>query len=436
MNRRALVRRPSPRLAEGLLTHIERVPVDVDLALQQWDGYVAALHAEGWETVEVPPSPECPDSVFVEDTVVMYADLAVIARPGADERKPETAGTERTLRELGYRIVHIEAPGTLDGGDVLKHDGTVWVGLGGRTNQAGVDQLAAHLGPLGAQVVGVPLTKVLHLKSAVTALPDGTVVGFEELVDDPGVWSRFLAVPEEPGAHVVLLDEDTVLMSTSAPQTQRIYEERGLRVVAVDMTEFEKLEGCVTCLSVRLRADTRRASAERQAVALDDRRGRLHIRLATVGGDERTQVDVVGCRADQLEGLLQAAGRDELQHARGLGGCVPEGVPLAARLEDQVADLGDALLAVGQIPDPALEDQAELVLLGVPVDRCGNRVRREQVLHDRESASPVPGVDEEPVAYAVHGSQDESLSGSQDATSRALGHGETWLGRDAVAIVS
>jgi dimethylargininase len=253
VNRRALVRRPSPRLAEGLLTHIERVPVDVDLALRQWDGYVAALHAEGWETVEVPPSPGCPDSVFVEDTVAMYADLAVIARPGADDRRPETAGTEQTLRELGYRIAHIEAPGTLDGGDVLKHDGTVWVGSGGRTNQAGVDQLAGHLEPLGAQVVGVSLTKALHLKSAVTALPDGTVVGVEELVDDPSLWSRFLAVPEEPGAHVVLLDENTVLMSASAPRTRRIYEARGLQVVAVDITEFEKLEGCVTCLSVRLR---------------------------------------------------------------------------------------------------------------------------------------------------------------------------------------
>jgi len=253
VNRRALVRRPSPRLAEGLLTHLERVEVDVDLAHRQWDGYVAALQAQGWETVEVPPAPDCPDSVFVEDTVVVYGDLAVIARPGADERKPETAGTEQTLRGLGYRIARIEAPGTLDGGDVLKHDGTVWVGLGGRTDRAGLDQLRAHLAPLGAEVVGVPLTKVLHLKSAVTALPDGVVVGFEELVDDPTVWSRFLAVPEEPGSHVVLLDESTVLMSTSAPRTRELFEGRGLRVVAVDLTEFEKLEGCVTCLSVRLR---------------------------------------------------------------------------------------------------------------------------------------------------------------------------------------
>ncbi len=253
MNRRALVRRPGPRLAEGLITHIARTPVDPGLAQQQWEGYVAALRAEGWDTVEVPPADDCPDAAFVEDTVVVYGDLAVIARPGADARRPETAGTEETLTGLGYRIARIEEPGTLDGGDVLKHGGVVWVGLGGRTNQSGMEQLGALLAPLGARVVGVPVSRVLHLKSAVTALPDGTVVGFEPLVDDPAVWEAFLPVPEEAGSHVVLLDGGTVLMSTSAPRTRALFEARGLRVVAVDISEFEKLEGCVTCLSVRLR---------------------------------------------------------------------------------------------------------------------------------------------------------------------------------------
>ncbi len=253
MNKRALVRRPGPRLAEGLVTHIERSSIDLGLARRQWDAYVAALHDEGWETIEVPSADDCPDAVFVEDTVVVYGDLAVITRPGADERKPETAAVEEVLAGLDYRIARIEDPGTLDGGDVLKHDGTVWVGLGGRTNRSGVDQLAATLEPLGARVVGVPLTKVLHLKSAVTALPDGTVVGYPPLVDDPAVWESFLDVPEEPGSHVVLLDEQTVLMSTSAPRTAEQFAARGLRVVAVDLTEYEKLEGCVTCLSVRLR---------------------------------------------------------------------------------------------------------------------------------------------------------------------------------------
>jgi dimethylargininase len=253
MTVRALVRRPSPRLAEGLLTHLDRMPVDADLAARQWEGYVAALAAEGWEITEVPAAEDCPDSAFVEDTVVVYGDLAVISRPGAVERRPETAGTEQTLAHLGYRIARIEEPGTLDGGDVLKHDGKVWVGLGGRTNQAGVDQLGDLLGPLGAEVIGVPVRRVLHLKSAVTALPDGTVVGFEPLVDDVAAWDRFQPVPEEPGSHVVLLGGETVLMSSAAPRSRALFEERGLRVVAVDIGEFEKLEGCVTCLSVRLR---------------------------------------------------------------------------------------------------------------------------------------------------------------------------------------
>ncbi len=235
------------------MTHIERSNIDLELAQRQWDGYVTALQDEGWETIEVPAADDCPDAVFVEDTVVVYEDLAVISRPGADERKPETAAVEQSLAGLGFRITRIEDPGTLDGGDVLKHDATVWVGLGGRTNRSGLEQLSAALQPLGARVVGVPLTKVLHLKSAVTALPDGTVVGYPPLVDDPGTWDRFLAVPEEPGSHVVLLDEQTVLMSTRAPQTRELFADRGLRVVAVDLSEYEKLEGCVTCLSVRLR---------------------------------------------------------------------------------------------------------------------------------------------------------------------------------------
>jgi dimethylargininase len=240
-------------LSEGLVSHRTRTPVDVELARRQWQGYVDALRDEGWETIEVAPADDCPDAVFVEDTVVVYGDLAVISRPGADERKPETAGTEATLASLGYRIARIEQPGTLDGGDVLKHAGTVWVGLSKRTNASGMEQLAALLRPLGAQIVGVPISRVLHLKSAVTALPDGTVVGFEPLVDDPTAWSSFLQVPEEAGAHVVVLDGSTVLMSTSAPTTRALFESRGLRVVAVDISEYEKLEGCVTCLSVRLR---------------------------------------------------------------------------------------------------------------------------------------------------------------------------------------
>lgn len=251
--RRALVRRPSAALAGGIVTHIERRPVDARRALMQWQGYVAALARAGWQVREVMPLPGCPDGVFIEDQVVVYGDLAVLCRSGAPARWPEQAGVAAALVAEGYRIARIEAPGCLDGGDVLKHDGTVWVGLGGRTNADGVWQLGELLGPLGARVVGRPVSKVLHLKSAVTALPDGTVVGHEPLVDDPRVWPRFEAVPEESGAHVVVLDAQTVLMAASAPRTAAMFRRRGLHVLTVDISEFEKLEGCVTCLSVRLR---------------------------------------------------------------------------------------------------------------------------------------------------------------------------------------
>ena len=248
MSRKALVRRPSPHIADGLVTHIERSPVDRDLALQQWQGYVQAFKDAGWEVTEVPPAPELPDSAFIEDTLVVYADLAVVTRPGAEQRRPEVTAAEGSVRDAGYRVVRIVEPGTLDGGDVLKFGGTVYVRQGGRTNAEGVRQLTEYLSPLGATVVPVPLTKVLHLKSAVTALPDGTVIGYEPLVDDKDVYDRFMAVPEEAGSHVVLLEDNKLLMSSQAPETAAMLRDLGYDIVFVDIGEFEKLEGCVTCL--------------------------------------------------------------------------------------------------------------------------------------------------------------------------------------------
>ena len=249
----ALVRAPAATLADGLVTHIKRKKVDLDLADQQWDGYVAALNAAGWTTVEVEPRDDLADSVFIEDTVVMLGKLAVITNPGADSRKPEIEATEATLRELGVEIDRIVSPGALDGGDVLKVGKTVYVGRGGRTNGEGIRQLRAIAAKQDYTVVAVPVTKALHLKTAVTALPDGTIIGYPPLVDDQGVFDRFLPVPEAHGTAVVVLSPDTVLMSSAAPKSAELFRELGYRVITVDISEFEKLEGCVTCLSVRLR---------------------------------------------------------------------------------------------------------------------------------------------------------------------------------------
>ena len=249
----ALVRIPATNLAEGLVTHIDRLPVDAELADKQWDGYVAALSQAGWKTVEVASADQLADSVFVEDTAVVFGDVAVVTLPGAESRRGETAGTEAALRAQGLRIERIQEPGTLDGGDVLKVGSTVYVGRGGRTNGEGIRQLRALISPLGYTVVAVPMTKALHLKTAVTALPDGTVIGYPPLIDDASLFGRFLPVPEAHGTAVVVLSDDTVLMSSSAPASVALVEGLGYTVVQADISEFEKLEGCVTCLSIRIR---------------------------------------------------------------------------------------------------------------------------------------------------------------------------------------
>jgi dimethylargininase len=248
-----LVRRPAATLPEGIVTHIERSEVDLELAEEQWEEYVAALTGGGWDPVEVPIADELPDSVFVEDAVVMFGTLAVIGSPGADSRIAELPAVEESIRSLGIEAKRINRPGTLDGGDVLKVGTTVFVGRGGRTNSDGIRQLRKILAPRGYSVVAVPVTKALHLKSAVTALPDGTVIGYRPLVDDPFIFDRFLEMPEPSGAHVVVLTDDTVLVAASAPESARLIEGLGYRVISVDISEFEKLEGCVTCLSVRVR---------------------------------------------------------------------------------------------------------------------------------------------------------------------------------------
>ena len=251
----AIVRRPSPRLADGIVTYRERSPVDTERALEQWQGYVDAMRAHGWEIVEAAPADECPDGVFVEDAAVVLGGLAVLTRSGAPERRPEVESVAAVLRELGFEPRAIEAPATLDGGDVMAVGETVYVGLGGRTNAEGARRLWEALAPTGMFVVTVSLSKVLHLKSACTALPDGSVIGYPDALDDPDAFASFVPVPEEAGAHVVRLGGDALLMATGAPRTAELLTDLGYTPVEVEIGEFEKLEGCVTCLSIRVRPD-------------------------------------------------------------------------------------------------------------------------------------------------------------------------------------
>ena len=248
----ALIRRPGPRLEEGLVTHLERTAVDVDLALEQWHGYVAELEAAGWVTLDVDAADDCPDAVFVEDAVVVHGGLAILTRPGAATRRAEVEGVAATVERLGLPQTRIRPPGTLDGGDVLDVGSTLYVGRGGRTNGDAIRQLRAIVRPLGTRVVAVPVESVLHLKSAVTALPDGVIVGYRPIVDHADLFPSFLGVPEESGGHVVPLGGDRLLMASDCPRSAELYADLGYEPVCVDISEFQRLEGCVTCLSVRI----------------------------------------------------------------------------------------------------------------------------------------------------------------------------------------
>jgi dimethylargininase len=175
IHRLVLVRAPAKTLAKGQVTHIKRKPVRFAKAESQWAAYVAALEAEGFGTREIATDDVYPDCVFIEDTVVMLGQVAVITSPGADSRRGEQDAVAELVTELGLETRHIRLPGTLEGGDVLKVGDTVYVGRGGRTNAEGIRQFRAIAAELGYTVVAVPVTRALHLKSALTALPDGTV---------------------------------------------------------------------------------------------------------------------------------------------------------------------------------------------------------------------------------------------------------------------
>jgi dimethylargininase len=237
-------------MAEGITTHIDRVPADPTLAARQHDAYVDAVADAGWTIREMPPADELPDCAFVEDTVVVFGDLAVLARPGAIERRAEVAGAHEAVRSLGLAVARIEDPGMLDGGDILQVGRTVYVGRGGRTNAEGIRQLRRHAATRGRAVVPVRLQRVLHLKSAVTALPDGTFIASDLSLFDPAPFPTMRPVPEDAGSHVIPVGGGTIIMAASAPRSAEMFDDLGFDVITVDIGEFEKREGCVTCLSV------------------------------------------------------------------------------------------------------------------------------------------------------------------------------------------
>ena len=251
MTRIAITRGVSPAIVQCELVHQERRPIDVGLARRQHGWYEEALTTLGCRVEALRADPELADSVFVEDACVVLDEVAVITRPGAESRRPETAAITAALTP--YRaLLTIDAPGTLDGGDVMRIGRTLYVGRSGRSNQAAIDQLSRALAPYGYEVRGVAVQGCLHLKSAVTALGEDTVLVNPAWVN-PALFSGTRCIeidPRERGAANALRIGDRVIYPASFPATRRRLALAGVDVLEVDVSELQKAEGAVTCCSL------------------------------------------------------------------------------------------------------------------------------------------------------------------------------------------
>ena len=246
----ALTRPTGKELLDCELTHIDRVPIDIERAVKQHNDYLDVLRSLGVQVVELPRLPDHPDAVFVEDIVLVLPEVAVLLRPGAESRHGEVPSMAVALS--GYRhCLTMDAPATLDGGDVIVLGKRVLVGKTTRSNVAGIGALAELLAPFGYSVEGVPVQGVLHLKSAATAVDNVTVIAYPDHVDLAFLGATLLeAHPDEPqGANVVRLG-DALLADASAPRTIEMLEKLGYSVVPVHVEEFAKAEGAISCKGV------------------------------------------------------------------------------------------------------------------------------------------------------------------------------------------
>jgi len=247
----ALVRDVSPALASCELSFVKRQPIDMARARGQHEAYCDALRRAGLHVEFIAPAPDCPDGVFVEDAALVLDEVIVIARPGAASRRDEVITAASAL--ASYRpLSFIREPGTLDGGDVMRAGRDLFVGVTARTNRDGFEQLVPIAARYGYRATAVPVTGCLHLKTAVTAIDETTLVINRQCVD-PALfqgWTLIDAAPDEPSGADVLNANGTVFVAASAPATRDRIARAGYRTEAVDVSEFEKAEAGVTCLSL------------------------------------------------------------------------------------------------------------------------------------------------------------------------------------------
>jgi len=244
----ALTHVPSPNMQEYERTFVGDATINLALANRQHAAYCDALRACGADVTTLDVNRALPDCVFIEDTAIVLDEVAVMMSPGAESRRPEPAGIEPVLRQY-RRVEHVRLPATVDGGDVVVNGRDVYVGQSPRTNAAALDALRDILDPLGYRVTGVGVHGCLHLKTACSALPDGQLLVNADWIDASALRGELVPVTEAWSGDVLVIGR-RVVASDVFPGTSRRLEELGLEVIPVDVSEFAKAEGGVTCLSL------------------------------------------------------------------------------------------------------------------------------------------------------------------------------------------
>lgn len=249
----AIARTPGRTVIDGVTSAALGKP-DYHAALQQHGEYLQVLEHCGLHVTVMPSAEQYPDSVFIEDCAVLADRFAVIARTGIASRRGEEKSVQRILKNIYDDIAEIKAPGTLEGGDVLRVGGHFYVGMTARTNEAGIAQLSTILQKSGYSVTAIAVEKMLHLKTGVAYLGDDTVVVAGELIGHQA-FSRFRRItvdPDESYAANCVRINDRVVMPCGYTKTRKAIERLGYHVVETDVSEFMKIDGGISCLSLRI----------------------------------------------------------------------------------------------------------------------------------------------------------------------------------------
>ena len=248
----AMTRGVSSNIGDCLLTHLTRQRIDTDKAMDQHRAYEACLRAVGMHVISLPVEPDMPDSVFVEDPAIVLDEIALIGRMGAVKRRAEVKSLTTVLSAI-RPLKFMDPPATLEGGDRVRIGRTLFVGISSRTNASGVEQLRRILFPFDYEVKPVKVTGCLHLTTGCSYLGNHTVLMNSDWVD-ASVFDGFNIIhtpPEEPwGANTIVIGDGVLLLSASFPHTRALLEQRGFDVRVANISELEKAEAGLSCMSL------------------------------------------------------------------------------------------------------------------------------------------------------------------------------------------